>query len=131
MKPLSFILLFAAGTAVAGPYDQPYSIITTDTARSADPNLRPVIVNRVDGENTLDNKAVVAPGPHKVTIDLPPRKGHRIATQQTFDLVTRPCVRYLVSAKLDTPVTQDWKPVVRSEEPIGECEAKFRVAGGK
>jgi hypothetical protein len=131
MKTLPLVFLLAAGAAWAGPYDQPYSIITTDTARSADPNLRPVIVNRVDDENTLRNKAVVAPGAHKVTIDLPPRKGHRLATQQTFELVTRPCVRYLVAAKLDTPVTQDWKPVVRSEERIGECEAKFKVAGGK
>jgi hypothetical protein len=131
MRKLPLVLLLAAAGASAGPYDQPYSIITTDTARSADPNLRPVIVNRVDEENVLQNKAVVAPGRHKVTIDLPPRKGFRVATQQSFDLETRPCVRYYVAARLDTPVSQDWKPVVRAEERIGECEAKFRVAGAK
>ena len=51
-------------SALAGPYDQAYSIVTTDRAASADPNLRPVIVNRVDGETVMiaRNEAVVAPG---------------------------------------------------------------------
>lgn len=131
MRILFALPLLAAFAAVAGPFDQPYSIIASDTAKSSDPNLRPVIVNRVDGENALDHRAVVAPGPHKVTIDLPPRKGFHTATQHTFDLVTKPCVRYHVAAKLDTTTTQQWKPVVRSEERIGECEAKFKAAGGK
>jgi hypothetical protein len=120
MKRILSATLFAATAAVAGPFDQPYSIIVTDTARSADPSLRPVIVNRVDDENAMHNRAVVAPGPHKVTVDLPPRKGFKTATQVTFDLTTKPCTRYYVAAKLDTPVTQRWTPVVRSEEPIKE-----------
>lgn len=132
MKRLLSAVLFAALPAVAGPYDQPWSIITVDRARAADPDLRPVIVNRVDGETVLsDNRAVVAPGRHRVTVDLPPRKGFKTATQHTFELETRPCTRYHVAAKLDSPTTQDWKPVVRSTEPIGECEARFRVAGAK
>ena len=130
--PILLASLFVATSALAGPYDQPYSIITTDRARSADPNLRPVIVNRVDDETVMsDNRAVVAPGKHKVTVDLPRRKGFKMATQNTFELETKPCVRYHVAAKLDSPTTQDWTPVVRSEEPIGECRTKFKVAGGK
>ena len=130
MKRILWIPLAAALSAVAGLYDQPYSIITTDPARSADPLLRPVIVKRVDGKNAqYDNRAVVAPGAHQVTVDLPPRKGFNLATQHTFDLTTRPCVRYYVAAKLESQTGQDWKPVVRSEEPIGECEAKFK--GGR
>jgi hypothetical protein len=132
MNRILLATLFVATSALAGPYDQPYSIITTDRARSADPNLRPVIVNRVDGETVMsDNRAVVAPGKHKVTIDLPPRKGFKLATQHTFDLETRPCTLYHVAAKLDSSVTQDWTPVVRSEEAIGECRKKFKVAGAK
>ena len=132
MKRILAATLLAALPAFAGQYDQPYSIITVDRARSSDPNLRPVIVNRVDGETVLsDNRAVVAPGSHQVTLDLPPRKGFKTATQQTFALETKPCVRYHVAAKLDSPTTQDWKPVVRSTEPIGECESKFKVAGAK
>ena len=131
MKRLLLASLLLSTAAVAGPYDQPYAIITVDRAKSADPNLRPVIVNRVDGESvmTTDNRAVVAPGKRQVTIDLPPRKGFKTATQHTFELDARACTRYHVAAKLDSPTTQDWKPVVRSEERIGECEAKFKVAG--
>ncbi len=86
-----------------------------------------MIVNRVDGENTLNNRAVVAPGRHKVTLDLPPRKGFKLATQHELDLDTKPCTRYYVSAKLHTQTTQDWDPVVRYEEPIGECRKKFKL----
>jgi hypothetical protein len=122
--------LLAALPALAGPYDQVYSLITTDTARSADPNVIPVIVNRVDGETVMTRtEAVVAPGPRKVTIDVPPRKGFSQATQATFDLDAKPCTRYYLAARLDSPTTQTWKPIVRNSEPIGECRKKFKVAG--
>ena len=124
--PLSILL---ATAAFAGPFDQPYAIITTDAKPAADPLLRPVIVNRVDGENAVDHRAVVAPGLRKVTVDLPARKGFHLATQHTFDLDVKACVRYHVAAKLQTTAGQAWKPVIRSEERIGECEAKFKVAG--
>ena len=133
MKRFATLLLLAALPALAGPYDQVYSIITTDRSRSPDPDLLPVIVNRVDGEtiSTARNEAVVAPGVRKVTIDVPPRKGFNQATQHTFDLEAKPCVRYYVAAKLDSRTTQSWTPVVRSSEPIGECRKKFNVAGAK
>jgi hypothetical protein len=122
-------LLVSASAFAAGPYDQPYSIIVTDTKPSADPNLIPVIVNRVDEVTvTTDNKAVVAPGKHKVTLDVPPRKGFKTATQNVLDLETKACTRYYVAAKLATRTGQDWTPVVRSEEPIGECRKKFNIA---
>jgi hypothetical protein len=128
MKSLLAIALLSATSAWAGPFDQPYSIIETDRARSSDPNLRPVIVNRVDDENSLNNRSVVAPGPHKVTLDLPPRKGFHEATQVTFDLDTKPCVRYYVAAELKSPTLQEWSPVVRHADPIGECRKKFGVS---
>ena len=126
MKRIVLIPLLATGCALAGPYDQPYSIVTTDIAPAADYHLRPVIVNRIDDENVLANRGVVAPGKHVVTVDLPPRKGYRLATQETFELTTRPCVRYYVAAKLESTTSQRWTPVVRSEERIGECEKKFK-----
>jgi len=132
MKRILIATLFAAAPAFAGPYDQPYVIITTDKARSSDANLRPVIVNRVDEVTVMsDNRAVVAPGKHQVTIDLPPRKGFKLATQHTFELDAKPCTRYNVAAKLDSRTTQEWAPVVRSEEAIGECRSKFKVAGAQ
>ncbi len=80
MKRILIASLFLTTSAVAGPFDQPWSIIETDTARSADSHLRPVIVNRVDDRNSIGNRAIVLPGPHKVTVDVPPRKGYRLAT---------------------------------------------------
>ena len=129
MKRFLLLALLVAAAAIAGPFDQPYAIIATDAKPAPDPNLRPVIVNRVDGENAMDHRAVVAPGLRKVTVDLPARKGFHLATQHTFDLEVKPCVRYNVAARLKSTTTQDWTPVVRSEERIGECEAKFKVAG--
>ncbi len=128
MKRLLAITLLSATSALAGPFDQPYSIIETDTAPSADSHLRPVIVNRVDGENSMNNRSVVGPGPHKVVLDVPPRKGYHTATQQTMDLVTKPCTRYYLSAELKSPTLQEWTPVIRREEPIGECRKKFGVS---
>jgi len=131
MKDFLLLSLFlAAPAAIAGPYDQPWSIITTDRAPSADYKLLPVIVNRVDEVNadTALNQAVVAPGPHQVTIDVPPRKGFQ-ATQHTFELTTEPCTRYYVGAELTTTTGQQWTPVVRSRERIGECESKFASRG--
>ena len=126
---LAFVPLIVTTAAMAGPYDQPYSIISVDRARSADIHLRRVIVNRVDDETIVDNRAVVAPGAHKVTLDLPARKGFKTATQRVLELETRPCTLYYVAARLANSLGQEWTPVVRSEEPIGECKAKFKVAG--
>ena len=122
---LPAILLLAPAAVLAGPYDQPYAIITSDSAPSADPKLRPVIVNRVDGENAMKNRAVVAPGKRMVTVDLPPRKGFSLGTQETFELEASPCMRYHVAARLDSQTGQHWKAVVRSSETIGECLTKF------
>jgi hypothetical protein len=120
--------LFLATAALAGPYDQPYAIITVDTAKSADSNLRRVIVNRVDDETVMSgNKAVVEPGKRKVTLDLPARKGFKQATQHTIEIDAKACTRYNVAAKLDSAITQGWTPVVRSEEAIGECRKKFKL----
>jgi hypothetical protein len=131
LPALCLLALGASATApvMAGPYDQPYSIIQTEFTRSADPDVIPVTINRVDDETirSRPNDAVVPPGPHKVTVDVPPRKGFRLPTQNTFDLVTEPCVRYYVSAKLANRTTQAWEPFVRNTERIGECEKKFKT----
>jgi hypothetical protein len=132
MNRYTLAIFLLSTSALAGPYDQAYSVITTDKSRAADPNVLPVIVNRVDGETVMTRtEAVVAPGVRKVTIDVPPRKGFKQATQQTFDLDAKPCTRYYVAARLDNPTTQAWTPIVRNSEPIGECQKKFKVAGVK
>jgi hypothetical protein len=121
----------AAGCA-SSPFDQPYSWIERDPMRAADPLVIPVIVNRVDGVTSQwPDRALVTPGRHVVTLDVPPRKGFSIATQVDFEMDVAPCKRYYVAARLATPVTQDWTPIVRSVDRLGECEAKFNLAGAK
>jgi hypothetical protein len=129
LTPVLLALAFASAppAASAGVYDEPWTVIASDPRPSADPAIRPVIVNRVDGENSARNQVVIAPGPHMVTVGLPPRQGFSLGTQETFDLTTSPCMRYYISASLDNPVSQRWKPVVRYSELIGECAAKFKT----
>ena len=132
MKRLLIASLFAPCAAFAGLYDQPYSIIQTDPSRSADHLIRPVLVNRVDDKNAqYDNRAIVEPGRHAVTVDLAARQGFHLPTQVTFDLETKPCMRYYIAGRLEASTSQKWKPIVRSEERIGECESQFNLAGAK
>lgn len=128
-----FLLPVLAVTAVlAGPYDQPYSQILTDYRhQSADPNVIPVIINRVDDVTMYDKQGTVAPGMHKVTIDVPPRKGFHTATQNDMQLDTKACTRYYIAARLKSRTLQEWEPFVRYEEPLTDCAKKFNLAQGK
>ena len=68
---------------------------------------------------------MVAPGTRVVTVALPPRKGMRVGTQETFEVQANPCMRYVLAARLDAASGQ-WKPAVRQAETIGECLTKFK-----
>lgn len=121
-------LATTATIAFAGPYDQPYSQIMTERHfPSADPDVLPVLINRVDDKTVYDPKGTVAPGKHQVTVDLHPRKGFP-ATQVTFELDTKACTRYYLAAKLKTRTTQQWDPIVRFEEALPDCAKKFNIA---
>jgi hypothetical protein len=131
MKPL--LALAALGTltalpAFAGPYDQPWSIVETYYGRTADSHLRKVIINRIDDTNTEPrNRVVTTPGSHNVVLDVPPRKGFP-ASQVQMQMDLKPCTRYYMAAELKSPTLQAWQPIVKYEEPIGECAKKFNVA---
>ena len=128
MKRLTPVaLLLAASACATGPFDRPYSVVQVDPVRAADPHVIKVLINRIDGENAVQlDRMAVTPGRHLVTVDVPPRKGFHLATQNTFELVTEPCTRYYIAGRLNTLVTQEWVPMVRSNERIPECEAKFK-----
>jgi hypothetical protein len=129
MKTIALGPLLLLAACATGPYSQPYAEIVVDKSLSADPNVIPVLINRVDDRTSLHlDRAVVPPGPHSVTLDVPPRKGFHLATQETVVMNALPCTRYFIGARLDTPVTQEWTPVVRSTERIDECEKRFRGA---
>jgi hypothetical protein len=118
----------AATVSFAGPYDQPYSQIMTERHfPSADPDVLPVLINRVDDVTVYEPKGTVLPGKHLVTVDLHARKGFP-ATQITFELDTKVCTRYYIAAKLKSRTLQEWEPFVRSEEPLTDCAAKFKIA---
>ena len=121
------LVAIATTAAYGGPFDQPWTVVETDPAYSPDRSVRPVIVNRVDGQNAIRNRVIIEPGPHMVTVDLPPRKGFSLGTQETFDLTTNPCMRYYIAARLEDPANQVWRPIVRHSELIGECATKFKT----
>ncbi|HEY2628014.1 MAG TPA: hypothetical protein VGI57_02760 [Usitatibacter sp.] len=121
-------LATTATLAFAGPYDQPYSQIVTERHfPSADPDVLPVLINRVDDVTQYDPRGAVPPGKHQVTVDLHARKGFP-ATQVTFELDTKACTRYYIAAKLKSRTLQEWEPFVRTEEPLVDCAAKFKLA---
>ena len=51
-------IALAASAALAGPYDQPYSIIDTEDFGTTDMRMAPVVVSKVDGVPTVDGRAV-------------------------------------------------------------------------
>lgn len=121
-------LASTATIAFAGPYDQPYSQIMTERHfPSADPDVLPVLINRIDDNTVYEPKGTVLPGKHQVTVDLHGRKGFP-ATQMTFELDAKVCTRYYIAAKLKTRTTQEWDPIVRMEEALPDCAKKFNLA---
>ena len=133
---IAALALSAGATFAASPYDEVYSIITTDTKPSADWHLKPVFVNRVDGQNSVEkSKHVVPPGPHEVTVDLHARGGFHEPTQHTFKLVTEPCVRYYVAARTESQNVRSEHRVIRpigrivGVPRVGRCQQSGRLPG--
>lgn len=118
--------LLAAGCTAMEPYDRPYAMLQTDfLSPSADPHVIPVIVNSVDGRTArLTNKELVLPGAHDVQVDVGPRRGFP-ATSHVLHMDVQPCTRYYLAARLHSFAGQEWEPIVRSREAIGECAARF------
>lgn len=117
-------LLLLAAPALAGPFDQPWVLVTSEYRPSTDTALRPLVVSDVDGEPAARNRVVTTPGTRRVTVDLPPRKGQSLGTRETIELQASPCMRYDLAARLDS--SGRWKPVVRASGTIGECLTKFK-----
>ncbi len=132
MKSLMIALSFAfsvlvTAPALAGPYDQVYSLVTVEFVKSTDFKLRPVILNRIDGDSSVRTQEAVAPGKHLVVADLPPSKAHheKIATQHSLEIDMQPCTRYYIAARLTDEVTRHWSLVIRDQDKIGECAARY------
>jgi hypothetical protein len=123
------VTLFAATAAVAGPYDQPWSLVEAGT-RSDVRKEAPVAITQVDGTSTRNPRATdpLAPGPHKVTVRYETARGVAADATRELDLKLEGCTRYRVVAAYRTVAGPEWEPKVYPE-PIGECRKKFKDAG--
>ena len=112
--------------SLAGPYDQPYSIVEA-ADRSAAREEFPVAITQVDGTSTRSPRTTdaIAPGKHKVTVRFQTGRVAQSAAEESreLDLDLKPCTRYRVAAARKGSV--NWEPKVY-DEPIGECQKKFK-----
>ena len=123
-------LALAATSSLAGPYDQPYSIVEA-ADRSAAREEFPVAITQVDGASTKSPRTsdAIAPGKHKVTVRFQTGRVAQSPAEESreLDLDLKPCTRYRVAAARKGSV--NWEPKVY-EERIGECERKFKAKSG-
>jgi hypothetical protein len=123
---LPICLTLIAGSAAAGPYDQPYGLIESGWRMQAR-REEPVAISRIDGESPRNPFVPdpVAPGKRSVEISFSSARtvvGDRL---QSIELDVQPCKRYRIAAKYENEVIGKWVPVVQSVEDIGECKKKF------
>jgi hypothetical protein len=125
--------LFIHTSALAGPYDQPYAIISVEFIKSANDKIQPLILNRIDDQSTTRREEAVAPGKRLVVADLPSdrKKFERLATQKQMEIDAKACTRYYFAAKLTDLTTRRWELVNVRTETIGECQAKFFPAAAQ
>ncbi len=125
LKILLAIPALTAGAALAGPYDQPWSIVErgdqSETKKDAI-----VSVTKIDGKSTRSTRIPdpLTPGKHVVTLSY--ETAHTIITDRYRDLPMdlEPCIRYRVVARYTSKMDPKWEPVVYPE-PISECVNKF------
>jgi hypothetical protein len=119
-------IALAAGSAFAGPYDQPYALVEA-MDRSAVKEEMPAAITQIDGKSTRNTRRSdpIEPGKHTVTVRFSTGRVAQApgeeAKQLQMDL--EPCTRYRVAARRVDTI--NWEPKVYSE-PIGECVKKFQ-----
>jgi len=116
---------FAALSAIAGPYDQPYAIVEVGDPSSVREEFVPAI-SQIDGKSTRNTRRSdpIEPGKHVITVRF---ETGRVAqspdeVSQKVEMNLEGCTRYRVVAKRKDSI--NWEPKVYSE-PIGECAKKF------
>ena len=119
------IVAFAALSAFAGPYDQPYAIVEVGDASKVKEEFVPAI-SQIDGKSTRNTRRSdpIEPGKHIVTVRF---ETGRVAqgpdeVSRKVEMDLEGCTRYRVVAKRKDSI--NWEPKVYSE-PIGECAKKF------
>ena len=125
---LSLPLLLASTAALAGAYDQPWSMVEPGD-RSEVRKEFPAAITQIDGQSVRDTRRpdAVAPGKHSVTIRFETGRVNQSEAEATrvMELELAPCTRYRVVAQR-TQGTK-WEPQAYPE-PISECARKFGKA---
>jgi hypothetical protein len=131
MKRSLLIAMLAAGvssTAFAGLYDQPYALFETG-AKSATRKEATVGISRIDGKNPRNPRKSdpVAPGKHVLDVSFSSARGLTTDNIKKLEVDAKPCMRYFINARYESPTGPDWEPIVSHSEPIGECRNKFKL----
>ena len=125
------ILLGGLVVALAACTTAPLSFLVGRPLTKTDMTLYPVRIVSVDGAHDYNVPAAIAPGVHEVVLEAAPGRGALNGVQKTFTLEIKPCTRYFLAARRDSPMSSDWALVVDSTETVGGCspEEEFRKAG--
>jgi hypothetical protein len=118
-------LAFVAGSALAGPYDQPYALV--ERGDPSEPRKEaPATISRIDGASPRNPRQSdpVPPGKHVVQVHFESARGIFRPEYQDIEIDMAPCTRYRIVANYVSRTGGDWKPKVYSE-PIPECRKKF------
>jgi len=119
-------LVIASPAALAGPYDQPWSLVESGDASEVRKEAK-VAITQVDGKSTRNPRQSdpIAPGGHKVTVRFETARGVVAENTREMDMNLEACMRYRVVAQYESKTGPKWEPKVYPE-PISECAAKFK-----
>jgi hypothetical protein len=117
--------LFAALSATAGPYDQPYAIVESGDASQTRKEAR-LAISKVDGKNPRNPRRSdpIEPGKRTISLHFESARGIFRPENLEVQIDLEACTRYRIVAAYEYATGPDWKPKVYSE-PIGECRKKF------
>jgi hypothetical protein len=125
MKTIAILATaLAAGSVMAGPFDQPYSIVESGAASEVRKESS-VGITKVDGNSTRNPRRTdpIPRGKHLITVAM---SGRFRPESIELPINLEACVRYVVVAEYEVKMGPDWKPKVYAE-PIPECRKKFKL----
>ncbi len=81
----------------------------------------PVTIVSVDGAAVSSASTVMAPGPRKVTVQMPSAAGFKAGDVRTIDLEVKSCTRYWLVATRDSRAATDYEVKVDYEKRDHNC----------
>lgn len=121
---LAALAALATGCAATPEYTAPWAMLATGNALTADAKVRNVLLATVDGKKVEEDKAVIATGRRRITVEVASR-GTETGATSVLELDAQPCVRYWLGARRPTAAGKPWETVVVSEDALGDCERRF------